>query len=122
MSYFKRRTYYVENYPSYKQNKSGRSSFANSFVTTRADQWEGTKSAVVCYAGCPSIPLTGKEYDKAYYWFHGDNGVTWGNSKFSRQQSHAIARMNNKKELWLYENNPEYEVMPQFPHCLSWER
>ena len=102
-----------------KQLKSGRSHFEKDYVT----DWVKPEG-VEAWGGGKRVPLTGKEYDKAYHAFHGDTkrGYGWGNHIVSRQLSIESWRVQNKAEIIRFIKDNDYEVMPHKPRCLSWDR
>ena len=105
-----------------RRNKSGRSNFAKDYVFDRVENyldltWQS-------WAGMPLVKLTGKEYDKQFWSFHGDTkpGYGWGNGTYSRKHSEDCLRMLNKQEIIKYLKDSDHEVIPHKPFCLSWER
>lgn len=107
-----------------KHNKSGRSHFLADYTSNYLDVYEGVKGEVEAWGGKPSVKLTGKAYQQAFHFFHGDTsrGFGWGNHKISRKISHDTLRMELKKEIYRFLKNEEYEVMERRIRCLSWDR
>lgn len=69
----------------------------------------------------PKRRLEGKEYRKAWWEFHRDDNYFGSNYRWSwRNAAERRSRGRNKDELEKFWKNPEYEVMPVEPECLSW--
>jgi hypothetical protein len=99
-----------------RRNKSGRSSFENDYTFDRIHygHWG-------YYAPSKNVKLEGKEFDKAYWKFHGDsNKAQWSYFKSWRVSAEKKCRAKNKEEIVRYYQNVNYEVMLHKPECLSW--
>ena len=98
-----------------KKNKKHHSLFEKHYTHRKPDQWfdlspswhhNWTEHA----DGYPLIKLEGKEFEKAWHWYHSDNFndyeaiLRWHGSKES-------ARCQNKQELIKWLQNEEYEPM-----------
>ena len=102
-----------------KRNKSGRSNFEHYYVTDCIDD-----RTINGWGGLKHYTLTGKEFDKKYWKFHGDTtpGYGWSVIKYTRQIFEDSCRMKNKEEIQRFYKDEDYEVFTHNPGCLSWER
>lgn len=105
-------------------NKSGKSHFLKTYIVQKPDVWQGSKSDITCWGGTPLEKLTGKEYDKAYHWFHGDakSSKVWSNPAYSKTLTHIKHRMHYKQEVARFLKNDDYDISVKRLDCLSWER
>lgn len=100
-----------------RRNKSG----SSNFETNWTHDWtrpEGT----TWHFPWTRVLREGKDFDKAWWRFHSDWNIPWGNGKGLRLDAEGQCRMNNKLELARYLKDNEYEVFTYEPRCLSWDR
>lgn len=102
-----------------KRLKSGKSHFVKDYVTDYA-----MPEGVEAWRGAKTVYLTGKEYDKGYYTFHGDTqrNFGWSNPPYDRKESINAWRNKNKMEIIRFIQNNDHEVVVHKVRCLSWER
>jgi len=103
-----------------KEKRVGKSHFIDPYINTLPEEWNGVRAMHGTVGAFPSIPMEGKEYDKAYWWFHRDhhNRYMWNDTKGSK----VCTRAYNKQELIKAIKDPEYvpNLLPFFDDKWYW--
>ena len=89
-----------------KEKRVGKSSSIYGYIHTIPDEWNGQIPWNKTVGAFPSILKEGKEYDKAYWWYHRDshNKYLWNSEKGGKTSTRAY----NKQELFKAIVDPEY--------------
>lgn len=104
-----------------KRAKRHHSSFIHGFINTVPDEWNGVRPMYGTIGAFPSIKMEGREYWKAYHWYHGDKPHNM-NSYWYYIFDESRVRMRNKQELVRWLKDPDYEVMCwDLIDCADWD-
>lgn len=100
-------------------NRSGRSHFILDYITDSeltpgVEAWDGAKTVV----------MTGQEFWKGFYFFHGctHRRCGWGNHKDQRQAAEVACRMANKRQMQRWQQDNDYEIFLLDPRDLTRDR